>query len=104
MVQQVMTYDLMPSVNQQAYLAWSRKTIAALMQQPGLVEFRAHRNMLGTPQIRTTIEWASLADFEKYWQGAWQPVDAELRTMATSISVELWGPSPLVPEPLRPSK
>lgn len=104
MVQQVMMYDLVPSVDQHAYQAWSKRTIAALVQQPGLVEFRAYRNMLGTPQVRTTIDWESLAAYEKYLQGAWQPVEAELRTMATNIRVELWGPSPIVPEPLRPSK
>ncbi len=99
-----MTYDLGPSVDRQAYQAWSKRTIGALMQQSGLLEFQAYRNMLGTPQIRTTIDWQSLADYEKYLQGAWQPVEAELRTMATNIRVELWGPSPLVPEPLRPGK
>jgi heme-degrading monooxygenase HmoA len=104
MVQQVMTYDLIPAVDKKAYQAFSKKTIAALMRQPGLVEFRAYRNMLGTPQIRTTIEWESLADYETYWQGAWQPADAELRTLATNIRVEIWGPSPIVPAPLRPGK
>jgi hypothetical protein len=93
-----------PGVDQQAYQAWAKNTIAALMRQPGLVEFRAYRNILGTPQVRTTIEWQSLADYEKYWQGAWQPVETELRTMATNIRVELWGPSPVVQEPLRPGK
>jgi hypothetical protein len=102
MVQQVMTYDLALGVDQQAYQAWAKSTVGTMMRQPGLVEFRAYRNMLGTPQVRTTTEWQSLADYEKFSLGAWQPLEAELRTMATHIRVELWGPSPLVPEPLRP--
>jgi Antibiotic biosynthesis monooxygenase len=104
MIQQVMTYDIVPGVDQQAYQAWTKATIGTMMRQSGLVEFRAHRNMLGTPQVRTTTEWQSLADFEKFWLGPWQPIDAELRKFATNIRVELWGPSPNVPEPLRPSK
>jgi heme-degrading monooxygenase HmoA len=104
MIEVVLTYDLVPGADQQAYLAWAKNAIGATMQQPGLIEFRAHRNLLGTPQVRTTTEWQSLADWETFWQGAWQPIEAALRTMATSVRVEFWGPSPVLPEPLHPGK
>ncbi len=104
MIQAVLTYDLVPSADQPAYLTWARNAIGLVMQQPGLIEFRAHRNLLGAPLFRVTIEWQSMADLEKFLLGAWQPVEAELRTMATNIRWEYWGPSPVVPEPLRPGK
>ena len=31
-----------------------------------------------------------------------QRVVAELRTLATDVTLELWGPSPIVPQPIRP--
>jgi hypothetical protein len=33
-----------------------------------------------------------------------QKVLDELHTFATNITKELWGPSPIVPEPIRPGK
>ena len=30
--------------------------------------------------------------------------EPELRAFTANIDIELWGPSPLVPEPLRPGK
>lgn len=104
MIQTVLTYDLVPGADQKAYQAWARNAIGISMQQLGLIELRAHRNLLGTPLFRVTSEWQSMADVEKFLLGAWQPVEAELRTMATNIRWEYWGPSPVVPEPLRPGK
>lgn len=31
-----------------------------------------------------------------------QRVVAELWTLATDVTLELWGPSPIVPQPIRP--
>lgn len=39
---------------------------------------------------------------------AWQELEAvqgvltELHTLATDVTTELWGPSPIVPQPIRP--
>jgi hypothetical protein len=40
------TYDPLPDVDQEAYAAWAKKTVAIVLKQPGIVEFRAHRNVL----------------------------------------------------------
>ena len=51
------TWDLIPGVDQQAYGAWAKSAIGLVMKQPGLIEFRANRNMLGSPQILVVTVW-----------------------------------------------
>ncbi len=104
MIEGHVTYDLVPGVDQEAYVAWAKKTVASILKQPGIIEFRANRNVLGSPQIRTTSVWRSGPDWFSYADGPWKASEAELRRFATNIRVELWGPSVLVPEPLRPGK
>jgi hypothetical protein len=48
--------------------------------------------------------WQTLEDWAKFDQGAWQPIQAELRGFAGNISIELWGPSPVLAQPIRPAK
>jgi hypothetical protein len=42
-------------------------------------------------------DWAALAKDTEF-----QKKTAEFRTYVTHLDVQLWGPSPLVPEPIRP--
>jgi hypothetical protein len=104
MIEVNLLYDLLPGIDQQAYGEWARKAIGAMLQQPGLVEFRANRNVLGSPQIRTTSVFQTLADWGKFVESTWPPLELEMHRFATNIRVEIWGPSPVVPEPLRPAK
>ena len=99
------SYDLLPGIDRQAYVAWSKGASATMLQAPGLVEMRVHRNLLGSPQVRLTLVWQTLADWAKFAESAErQKLDAELLQFAANIHIELWGPSPVVPEPLRPGK
>ena len=98
------TYDLLPGVGQDSYGAWAKKAIATTMKQTWLVEFRAHRNILGAPQVRTTAVWRSGADWIAFAEGEWKTLEQELRGLATNIGMEVWGSSPLVPEALRPGR
>jgi hypothetical protein len=97
------TWDFLPNIDQQAYGEFAQKSIGAILKAPGLIEFRANRNMLGSPQVRSTSifrtlpDWASFTDSDE-----WRGLEAELRIFATNIKVELWGPSPVLPEPVRP--
>jgi len=69
----------------------------------GLVEFRAHRNILGTPQVRSTSVSKTLSDWATYTDSdEWRTLEAEVRAFATNIRVEIRGPSPVLPEPVRP--
>ena len=98
-------YDFLPGIDQQAYQEWAKKAIGTVLQSPGLVEFRANRNVLGSPQVRSTSVWQSLADWARFAESPErQRLDSELFKFASNIGVELWGPSPTVPEPLRPGK
>ena len=99
------TYDLLPGIDQQAYLEYSKRALATMLKAPGLVEIRSHRNLLGSPQVRLTLVWQTLADWAKFAESPErQKLDSELLKFATSIGIELWGPSSAVPEPLRPGK
>ena len=50
MIENTMTYELRPNLDQQAYGEWAKKTIGVILQAPGVVEFRANRNLLGSPE------------------------------------------------------
>lgn len=105
MIEMDMTYDFLPGIDPHAWEAFAKKTIGAILKAPGIVEFRAYRNVLGTPQVCTTSVWKTVADWGHFAQSAeWQALEPELRSFVTNIRVELWGPSPVVPEPLRPGK
>ena len=105
MIDQNMTYDFLPGTDPRAWEAFAKKAIAAILKAPGVVEFRANRNVLGTPQVRTSTLWQNLGDWARFSESAeWHALEAEMRTMVTGIRVELWGPSPIVPEPLRPAR
>jgi len=104
MIEVIESFDLVPGVDQDAYQSWAKKAVALVLQQPGLVELRANRNILGSPQVRIVTVWKSGADWAKFGEGAWRPLESELLKFATNLKAELWGPSALVPEPLRPGK
>jgi heme-degrading monooxygenase HmoA len=103
MIEAILTWDLLPNVDQQGYGEFARKAIGATLKAPGLIEFRANRNMLGSPQVRSTSVFKTLADWANFNDSdEWRGLEAELRNFATNISVEIWGPSPVLPEPVRP--
>jgi hypothetical protein len=103
MIEVVKTYDLLPGIDRQSYLAYAKRTFATMLKAPGLVEVRAYRSLLGSPQVRLTLVWQTLADWATFAESPErQGLDSELFTFAANISVELWGPSPAVLEPLRP--
>jgi heme-degrading monooxygenase HmoA len=105
MIEITRTYDILPGVDTQFYGEFAKKVIGTLMKAPGLIEFRGNRNMLGSPQVRTIQVWQSLADWAKFSESAeYSEFEAESRSFITNMKVEIWGPSPVVPEPLRPSK
>jgi len=99
------TFDLLPGIDQLAYLEYSKRALATMLKAPGIVEIRSQRSLLGSPQVRLTLEWQTLADWAKFAESPErQKLDSELLKFATGIRIELWGPSPAVPEPLRPGK
>ena len=105
MIEVIGTWDILPGIDEQAYAALAKKLIGTLLRQPGFVEFRANRNFMGSPRVRTTYVWQTLADWANFAASAeYQALDAEGSRFTTNGHTELWGPSPVVPEPIRPGK
>ena len=105
MVEICQTFDILPGANLQAYADFAKRSIGTALQAPGFVEFRANRNALGSPQVRATWVWQSKADWEKFGESATgMAMEDEFRTYVTNYHVEIWGPSALVPEPIRPKR
>lgn len=104
MIEVVLTYDFWPGVDEKVYAEWAKKAIATILKQPGLVELRANRNILGTPQLKTTTVWKTFADYGRFAETAWPPLEPEMRKFVTNLRTEIWGPSPVIPQPLRPAK
>jgi hypothetical protein len=91
------TYEFWPGIDQQAYGKNAKKWIETMLQVPGLVELRSQRNILGSPSVRLTLVWKTLADWAKFAESAerWA-IDAELGNHATNMRIEIWEPSPVV--------
>jgi heme-degrading monooxygenase HmoA len=106
MIEVHVTYNLVQGTDEQAYSDWMRKAIVPVMRAPGILEVRAHRSMLGSPQVLIISVWKSLTDWAKFAETeAWHTLIAKLQSsLATNIRIELWGPSPVVPDPIHPPK
>lgn len=102
MVLYILKWDVHPDKVQE-YGDWAKTAIPSLLAVPGLVEFRGYRPATGSSQVVTTYEFA---DFESWaaWYGneEVQKIVNERRAFTINESAELWGPSPIVPAPIRP--
>jgi heme-degrading monooxygenase HmoA len=101
---QVMKWDIHPD-KVEAYLKWAEGAIKRKFAVPGIVELRAYHGIAGTSQVVVTHEFADLASFAA-WQSdkEVQKIQNEVRTLALNVTAELWGPSPVVPTPIRSGK
>jgi antibiotic biosynthesis monooxygenase (ABM) superfamily enzyme len=104
MVLSVTKYNIHPDKGE-VFDGWVKSAIARILSIPGVVEFRAYRPVAGEWQVVTTTEFADLAS----WASAagsdtYADLMNELHTLALNVSVEVWGPSQVLPVPLRPGK
>jgi heme-degrading monooxygenase HmoA len=105
MIEAHWAWDLIPGVDERAYGEWAKKAIALVLGSPGIVEFRANRIIEGSPQVQTVSVFQTLADWGNFAENPeWQAHEAAGHRFMTNLRLELWGKSPLVPEPLRPAK
>ena len=102
----VLSWALPPQEQIDTYTEKARTVwIPAVLKQPGLKEFRAYRNPYQTtPQVVIHTEFDSLASCVKYLESEdYTTVLSGLRAVGcTNITAEMWGASPVVPEPLKP--
>jgi antibiotic biosynthesis monooxygenase (ABM) superfamily enzyme len=104
MVLYVRKWDIHPD-KLEAYTKWTEGAIKRSLSVPGVVEFRAYRGQAGTPEVIVSWEFADMAAWAA-WVGSKevQDLDLETHTLAVNVTSELWGPSPIVPAPIRPGK
>lgn len=104
MVLVIMKWDIHPD-KAEAYLKWTEGAIKRTLAAPGVVEFRAYRPVTGASQVVITYEFADLAAWAAWYSNEdVQKVLNELHTLALNVTTEIWGPSPVVPAPIRPGK
>ncbi|MBI4755987.1 MAG: antibiotic biosynthesis monooxygenase [Betaproteobacteria bacterium] len=103
MVEVTQTFDLVPGIDQRAWGELAHRAVATVLRSPGIVEFRAHRNQLGSPKVRTTAVWQSLADWAKAAENPEiKALETEMGGYVTNLRVEFWVPSPVLPDAARP--
>ncbi len=104
MVLYVIKFDIHPD-KVDAYIEWVKGAIKRELGHPGVVEFRAYRPVTGTNQVVITYEFVDMVAWAP-WQAPEEveKVRTELHTLALNVNIELWGPSPVVPTPIRLGK
>jgi len=104
MVLYVMKWNVHPD-KLEAYAKWTQSAIQRSLAAPGVVEFRAYRAATGTHRIVITYEFADMAAWATWESNEQiQKVRDELNAIAIDVTTEVWGPSPVVPKPIRPGK
>ena len=102
MVLYVLKWNVRAEIGE-AYLEFAQSAIPRTLAVPGVVEFRGYRPASGDSQVVVTFEFGDMAAWaDWYGHDDVQQVIDELRTVANDVTLELWGPSPIVPQPVRP--
>ncbi len=101
-----LTYDLNTDIDEQAYFQWMKQAILPALRSRGMIEVRAMRDAQNPQRVLVVGVWNSLSDWQAFQQSeGWNLFMGPLEsTYATSIRLELWGASTLIPAPLRPPK
>jgi antibiotic biosynthesis monooxygenase (ABM) superfamily enzyme len=103
MVLYIQKWDILPE-KIDFYNEWTSSAIKRLLDVPGVVELRAYRPSTGSHQVVTTWEFADMSNWASWIENQEvQKVREELQTLTSNRHDELWGPSPIVPEPIRPA-
>jgi hypothetical protein len=104
MIEVHLAYDLMPGVDEKAYFDWIKKAIVPALKSDGIIEIRACRNIKESPAVLVTGVWNNPENWTKFSQSEpWESLINTLQnTFAINLRIEVWGPSPFMPVPLRP--
>lgn len=102
MVLYTMKWNIQPGMADQ-YRGWAQSAVKRLLSVPGVAEFRAYRMIAGSHQVVVTYEFADMQAL-----ASWQSNETTQKAMEdgtnyiTDLRTEILGPSPIVPEPIRP--
>jgi len=99
-----MKWDIRPGMVD-AYREWAHSAVKRLLAVPGVVEFRAYRMITGCHQVAVTFEFIDMQALAS-WQSNEDTQKAleDGREYTSNITTEILGPSPIVPEPIRPKQ
>lgn len=104
MVLYIQKYDVVHGMMDE-FIEWAKTAIPRILAVPGLVEFRSYRPAVSDSQIANTYEFADMASWAAFQENETvQQLLLEVRTYTVHFNSELWGPSPVVPAPLRPGQ
>ena len=102
MVLYTMKWNIHPDKTEE-YMAWAKGAIQRTLGVGDVIELRAYRPASGVFQVVLTLEFADMAAWSNWYSTeVVQTVFVEMRTLTTNATTELWGPSPVVPQPIRP--
>ena len=102
MVLYTMKWNILPGMTDK-YQGWAQSAVKRLLSVPGVVEFRAYRMIAGSHGVIVTYEFADMQAL-----ASWQSHETTQKTMEdgnnyiTDLKTEIMGPSPIVPDPIRP--
>ena len=104
MVLYVAKWNIRPD-NADRYAEWAKSAMNKLFSVPGVIEFRAYRPATGSFQVIVTYEFADMQDWAQWnsnedIQRLWD----ESRLYVDNVCTELWGPSPIITEPIHPNQ
>lgn len=61
------------------------------------------RSITGNRSVVSTVEFADLAAWQAWYDSETvQELVASMASMLLNLETELWGPSPVLPQPIRP--
>ena len=103
MVLYVVRYDILPD-KMEKYPKWIENYYRLTLAVRGVEELRAYRSLASScghivatyqfKNLETWAKWRSHKEIIKFFD--------ELRRYVTHLTFEIWGPSPVIPEPLHP--
>ncbi len=102
MVLWIMKWDINPD-ELDSYTEWAQRAIPSVLAAGDVVEFRGYRPVTGDRRVVVTTEFADLASWQAWYNtNTVQDVFEEMAKITLNLETELWGPSPVVPKPIRP--
>ncbi len=102
MILYVMKWDIRPEKAEE-YQEWAKKGTEMSLALPGVVEFKAFRSIIGGNQVICLYEFNDMKDWASWLADEeFQKHREKGRSVLTNMSQELYGPSPVVPKPMRP--
>jgi len=106
MIEVHLTYEVMSGIDEQAYFEWMKKAIVPALTSRGMVEVRAYRNINETQRVLVVGVWEKPEDWTDFSQSeGWKSfIDPLESSFAAKILIDVWGPSQLIPGPLRVRK